>query len=379
MIGEHLEKYDYKYMKDMALGLIDEKYDKRDNSIISDTLSPASYQLAEFFMELRNAYLNSSIYTAYGSYLDDKVIEQGIVRYSATKAIKKGTFEFEGNSNKLVPIGARFSTIDTNELLIYKVIENINANECLLECETEGIIGNSYVGDLLPVDYINNLTVSKITSLVQSARDIEDDESLRQRYFDSLINKKFAGNIQYYIDELKELDGIGAVQVYPVWNGGGTVKCSIVDNELNPVSSDFIDKIQNIVDPENSNGDRGQGLGIAPIGHKVTISTATDITLNISANVDLEPGYILSNLKPDITKELKNYIDTVKNLWGIADQLNEHNVKAYISKITASILNVKGIANVTDVKINNSNNDLVFVQDSTKQEMPKLGDVNLNG
>ena len=38
----------------------------------------------------------------------------------------------------------------------------------------------------------------------------------------------FGGNIAQYRQWAKEIPGIGGVQVYPVWAGGGTVKLSTV-------------------------------------------------------------------------------------------------------------------------------------------------------
>ena len=43
-----------------------------------------------------------------------------------------------------------------------------------------------------------------------------------------------------------------------------------------------------------------QGLGIAPIGHKVTVSTPLPRTINVSGKITLLPGYKLETLMPDI-------------------------------------------------------------------------------
>lgn len=378
MIGQHLEKYDYKYLKDFALDIVNDKYDKREGSIISDAISPSAYQLADFFMKLRYAYLDTSAQFAYGEFLDNIVLEAGLKRFKSTKSIKQGEFEFKENTLKNIPIGSRFSTVNT-ESIIYKVVEKISDTSYLLECETLGSIGDLYTGDLLPIDYINNLTLARLTDSIKSGRDTEDDESLRQRYFESISNKSFAGNTKYYIDELEKIDGIGAVQVYPIYNGGGTVKCSIVDTNYSPVSDEFLKEVSKIVDPENSNGEKGLGLGLAPIGHKVTIDTATPVLVNISANIEVESGYILDTIKDSIIKEISLYIGSIKNTWGISNEFNEHHVKLYISKITASILKTIGVANVVDVEVNGLSSDLVFTENASTQEIPVLGEVIFNG
>lgn len=70
---------------------------------------------------------------------------------------------------------------------------------------------------------------------------------MRIRYFLAINDKSFSGNVAQYDQELKAIAGVGEVQVYPVWNGGGTVKCSVIDTELNIVTSDFLDLLQQAI------------------------------------------------------------------------------------------------------------------------------------
>ena len=385
MIGDHLQKYTFEYFKQESLNMVPDEIDKRTGSIVYDALMPANYHLADMSMELRNAYLNTNPYTAIEEYLDALVITRNIVRYNATKSVKKATFEFEENTSNLIPIGARFSTINTDNLN-YKVIDvfkdtdgNIIPNTYLLECEIEGTIGNGYIGDLLPITHINNLTTAKLTSLITPARDDEDDESLRRRYFESFNEERSAGNVADYRYQITQIEGVGAVQVYPTWLGGGTVKCSIIDPEYNTISDEFINIIENIIDPENAQGEKGKGLGKAPIGHVVTIVTPTKLTLNISANLELESGYSLEVVKNNIVSEISKYIDSVKTSWGVGDELNNYSLSVYISRISSSMLNVEGVNNVTNVLINNNSSDIKLTQNSEIQQIPVLGDVVLNG
>lgn len=379
MLGEHLQKYDFEYLKKRALEQVPDIIDKRQGSIIYDTIAPGSYNQAELFMELGYAYLNTSPHTAIGEYLDNIVITKGITRHDATKAVKKAIFEFDG-IDKPIPIGARFSSIDDLDV-IYKVISifsDNSSNEYLLECETEGTVGNSYTGDLLPITHINNLSRTEMTSLITPARDIESDEDLRNRYFQAFEEEPFGGNIADYRLKVGEIEGIGAIQIYPVWNGGGTVKCSVVDTEYNPVSSEFLKIISDTIDPENSEGQKGTGLGKAPIGHIVTIDTPREVILNVSTTLELDNGYTLDIVRPKILSEINKYILDTKRTWGVADELNNHKLNIYISRITSSILNVEGVSNVTNVQINDSTNDIRLTQTSTLQQIPKMGSLILN-
>ena len=42
--------------------------------------------------------------------------------------------------------------------------------------------------------------------------------------------------------------------VFPVWRGCGSVKIVILDSNNMPVSSEFVELVQNIIDPTNKSG-----------------------------------------------------------------------------------------------------------------------------
>lgn len=371
------ERYSYENLLKEALDRIPDTIDKREGSIIYDALAPSCYQLAKMYMDLYQVLLNSFVTTSFGEYLDNKVLEQGLSRYKETKAIKKGTFTFKNNTPAILQTGMRFTAIDQDQVLNYKIIDTFKDNsavvkgEYLLECETPGTIGNSYIGDLLPIDHINNLETAKITSLVVPGRDIETDEELRSRYLIAINQKPFGGNISQYDSNIRNIEGVGEVQVYPTWNGPGTVKCSVVDSQYKPISSEFSSAIQEIIDPTQD----GSGLGLAPIGHRVTITTPSITKINITGTIQLLTGYVLEQIKEDINNSIETYLVQLRKNWGVADELNRYDLSIYISQITAAILRVTGVANVTNVKINNSLNDLVLTQSSTTQQIPILESV----
>lgn len=55
----------------------------------------------------------------------------------------------------------------------------------------------------------------------------EDEESLRERYFESFTEAAFGGNKADYKEKAKDIEKVGACKVI-VWNGGGTVKLAIL-------------------------------------------------------------------------------------------------------------------------------------------------------
>ena len=385
MIGDYLDKYTYNYLMGQALDLVPNSLDKREGSIIYDALAPACYELSEYYMNLRKILIDTYASTASEEYLDLRVAEQGLTRYAATHATKKGTFVNNSDSPALIPIGSRFSIISDDTNVNYYVSEVytdefgvVVPGTYKLICEEVGIVGNGYVGALIPITYIQNLKSATMTDLIIPARDVETDEELRTRYFLTINEKPFGGNLAQYDEELKAIDGVGEVQIYPVWNGGGTVKCSIIDAEYNAISGDFINTIQNMIDPENAQGVQGTGLGLAPIGHQVTITTPTEIAINIQTTIVLINGYNLPQIESLIQQAIAEYLLTLRKAWGIGDDLNQYTLAIYFARIASAILSVSGVANVTDTLINGFTNDLILEQSAAIQELPQLGTVIIN-
>lgn len=384
MIGDRLEIYSFDYLMSRALELVPDDIDKRQGSIIYDALAPACYELASAYMEIRNVYKDTFVNSAQGESLDLRVAEQGLSRYSATYAVKRADFSDSLGNPIEVPIGSRYSTISDTHPVNYTVTGEyvINTTKIpgayMLQCEESGVIGNEYTGPMTNITFVQGLAAINMTSLISPARDEESDDELRERYFENIKSKPFGGNIAQYRKEISEIDGVGQVQVYPFWNGGGTVKCSVVDPQGNPISPEFISIIKNIIDPIISENSEGRGLGLAPIGHIVTIDTPEIVIINISCYITFESSYSISVLKNSIISSIRNYINDVKDKWSASDELNNYVCPIYISKIVASILSVPGVSNVVSCAINGSESDLILLETGQIQQIPSLGEVIIN-
>lgn len=379
MIGDYLETYTFEYLMNKALENVPNNLDKREGSVIYDALAPACYQLAEFYLNLRKLLDDTFISTSTGEYLDYKVAEQGLTRFPATKAVRKGVFT-STTGNVSIPIGSRFSTLDGADSVnftvtgVYTVDGVAEVGSYVLTCEEDGSIGNEYVGDLQAITNINGLASAQLTEVITNARDVETDDQLRDRYLLAVKQKPFGGNLADYDELIRNISGVGEVQIYPVWNGPGTVKCSVIGADYNPISQDFIKQIQEEIDPNP----QGEGIGMAPIGHTVTITTPTQKTINITASVETSV-YTITQLQPRIEEAISNYILDLKKNWGIANELGQHTLSVNISKITTAILSVPNVEDVTNVRINGSATNLTLKQAGDLQEIPTLGTVTLNG
>lgn len=384
VLSEYLQKYTYDYILTEALSKVPDNVDKREGSIIRDALSPCCYEAAKHILYLADIIEQTYIETANGLWLDGRVIEGGVTRDPATYAKKLGVFKTQLDEPCQISIGQSFSTVG-DTILNYTAVQ-VYANEdgdvvpgsYIMQCNTVGSVGNSYIGRIVPNGYIEKLASAEITTLLYPGEEEESDDSLRERFLANLMKTAFGGNIAQYRQWAKEIPGIGGVQVYPVWAGGGTVKLSIIDTDYNSCSSEFCQTILEKFDPENSGGETGLGLGIAPIGHKVTVSTPLPRTINVSGKITLLPGYKLETLLPQIKLALEEYLLSLRQAWENSDDENNYSVIVYLGRINFAILNVKGVSSAYELQLNGTDTDIRLTETSSLQEIPVLGTVSLD-
>ena len=381
MIGDNLQQYTYDYLMSLALSLVPDDRDKRQGSVIYDALAPFCQLLAAGALQLRSFYTQTYAVTATGEDLDNRVAEQGLSRYAATYAVKKISFADDKGNPVVVPLRSRFSTTSSTNPVNYTVTAQYTEGGISVPgtyeatCEETGIIGNQYSGDMINITFIQGLASAYLSTTLVPARDEETDDELRERYFEALNQKAFGGNIADYRTKVEDISGVGAVQVYPTWNGGGTVKLSIVDPSYGPCSDEFVSSVQDTVDPQINSG---KGLGLAPIGHYVTVVTPQEVTISVSANIALESGYSIGQVETAVNTALSDHIHSLRETWADGNDNNEYNCDVFVAKVTAAIIAVAGIANVQNVKLNGDTKDILLTQDGEIQQLPKLGEVTLN-
>jgi len=383
--GDELQTYTYERLLQEALARVPGTVDRREGSIIYDALAPACYVLAEYYMVMYQLIQETYVLTATGENLELRCAEQGISREQATQAVKKAIFTKADGSPASVLIGNRFASIADTLPLYYTITGeykdasgNVVAGTYLATCETPGIAGHQYTGNILPLDYLPNVARAVLADTIVPGTDLETDNELRARYLLRVNTKAFAGNISHYRELALGIDGVGGVQVYPTWNGGGTVKLSIVDSTFRAVTLDFMRIVQQQIDPDAIPELAGTGAGLAPIDHRVTVATPEEVTCKITCNVVLAGGYSVTQVQDAATQALDAYFLTLRRAWGQSDELNQYSMAVYASQIIRTILSVEGVANATTVTINGSTNDLILREDGNVQQLPILGEVTLN-
>ena len=336
----------YEELLQRCLDRIPSTLDKRHGSVIYNALAPCCAELEQLWIKLASTYELVFVDTAVGEALDALVKQNGMTRKEATYALRKGEF------NMVVPVGSRFS----DGTLSYIVTENIaGTNNSRLECETAGSVGNTYYGSLIPISYIDGLTRAELTDIIDSGEDIETDDALRERYLEWVTAPEFGGNISDYQVKVKSLTGVGGCKVIPVWDGGGTVKLIITNSTYGVPDESLVDYVQEQVDPT---GDQ-TGLGIAPIGHVVTVVGAEQASLTVACTLVLETGKTIQDVQTLVDEVVANYFNYLASTWDSND-----NLIVRISQIETRILGVSGVLDITALTVNNTTNNIQL--DSTE-------------
>ena len=337
---------------------VPDKYDKREGSVIYDALAPAAIELAEAYIMANTIMTETFATTASRQYLILRAAEFNIIPKSATYAEVKAKF------SQAVNIGTRFNYGKINFAVTSLISDKDHTYK--MQCETAGTAGNNCTGNITPVQTISGLTSAAITDIIVPGEDEEDTETFRKRYFDALKSQAFGGNGDDYRERVTAIDGVGGVKVYRCWNGGGTVKVVVLDSNLNPPSNEFVAELQAAIDPNSA----GQGYGIAPIGHTVTVKAADKTSINISATVTVS-GIDLNTAKSRMTTTLSNYLKALRQQWCTQSEKEFLTIRA--SMMMVQILSVTGVADVTNIKVN-GNSDRVALNSET---VPILGTLSL--
>ena len=384
------------------LSRVSDKFDKREGSVIYDALAPAAWELQLLYVELNTLLTDAYGDTASREYLVLRCGERGVIPTPASKAVLRGKF----TPTSINVVGKRFNINELNYIVV-KPMPDGNGYE--VQCESLGAIGNLNTGPMIPIEYIQGLETAELTEILIPGEDEEDTEELRKRYFDSFKESAFGGNVKDYISKTNAISGVGATKVKRVWNSdinpleliptqkaidwaneivmksdpevskwltaainagkekkltvGGTVLLTILGSDFNIASSQLIQKVQQEIDPV---GAPGEGYGLAPIGHIVSVKSARSVDVSIQTNITFDTGYNFSNLKSAIEEAIKAYLLELRKTWE-----NTSSLIVRVAQIETRLLQIKGIIDVRNTTINGSAKNLVLNQ----YEIPEFKEV----
>lgn len=341
------------------LGNVPSQIDKSEGSFIYDALSPASNEMAQLYITDDNMLKRIYPFTATGTDLENITNPVGVSRKPGGKATM--SILFSGTPDMVVPFG---TLVQTKQGLRYKTLKDVTLvqGQAIVEVEAENE-GSEYN---VPANTIVELPthISGIASVtnpnpVTNGYDIEDDESLRRRYFERMQTPATSGNKYQYRNWAKEVTGVGDAKPFPLWNGPGTVKVVIINSNKRAADAELVQKVKDYIDPQPE----GHGEGKAPIGATLTVVSAVEKAIDITAKVVLASGYTIQQVQDNFNTNMQKYL---------SDQAFNSTYISY-AKVGGILLSTDGVVDYNNLTLNGGTVNMALAD----EEIPVVGTISL--
>ena len=353
----------YEELLQQKLDSIDSKYDKRESSTIYNALAPNSMEMSAMYLFMQWVLDNVFGDTAEREYLERiALFTKGLIPAKATRAV------YRLETNVPVETGSKF-TSDVMTLEVTEAMESTGGYyNYKAQCTEYGISGNGYAGTAIPVEYIQGLEHCELVELLVPGEDEEDTEVFRQRWKDSFNNTAFGGNKADYKTKVNSIDGVGACKVYRATDytgalAGGYVKITVINSSYEAPSTTLVDSVQQEIDPTRD----GEGNGLAPIGHRVTVAGVEAVEINVEMTVTCSGTVVFDDIKSFIESAIQKYFKGLSESWA-----EEDNITVYSRQVQAAIItSVKEIEDITSFQMNGIDGNIELTSD----QVPVLGGV----
>ena len=303
---------------------------KIEGSLVYDALSPVACELSKHYMELDAFIKRAFVQTSHSTFLDLRGVEYGLYRKQPTKAIVD--LVFTGETGVIIPEGFLVQTIDGKQFRTTQAAAVANGTATVTATAVNtgnaaNVTANSIV--LMP-SVIDGVT--GVTNPAKSAGGtaVESDDDFRNRILDKVRNPGSSGNINHYVQWAMEVDGVGAVRVFPLWNGGGTVRVAILDSNRLPATQTIVDAVKTHIEAER------------PVGAAVTVESGVIFPVDIVVDVELDGTQPLETVRAGVETAVRDFFKRIAF---------KQNTVSY-PKLSAVILAVDGVADHTALTIN---------------------------
>ena len=334
----------YEDEKDILKEMMDQvpnHIDKRENSsLVYNALAPTAMPISKLRSDM-DRYLSYGLVTSYDipeEYLDLAAKPDGVFRKQASACVKVGVFKNSNGDLMDIPLNSRFKI----NSYIYKATEKISIGNYKMTCETIGTEGNYQSGNLLTIEYIENLGTAVLTDTLIEGTEKEDNESLYNRWRLKTQAPGSSGNKYDYEYWALQITNVGYAKCFPLWNGRGTVKVAIANTNKRAVTESLITEVFNHIEEER------------PTCANLTVVSAKEKIINVNAQVILSTGADLVTVKEKFKELLDAYFKSIP--------FNSKNTTSYVSiaKIGSILFSIDGIVDYSTLTVNNSDTNIVL-------------------
>jgi Uncharacterized homolog of phage Mu protein gp47 len=328
--------------------------DTSEHSIIRNALSPSSYVFSQISLILdeipKMIFAKSALENDYIDTLEQRCAEMGIYRKQATKAT--GIIRILGNKNAVFP---EQSIVTTKSGKTYMTQEKIIIDEdgvgyANIVASDYGSSYNCSEGDIyiMPVKYSGISTIAN-EEKIDNGYDIETPEELYNRYLLKIQTPATSGNKYHYEQWALEVTGVGFAKCI---SGAGNVKVIIANSNKRAANDELIKEVYSHINE------------VRPIlAGTLTIVTVKEITINITANVEIDSSVILGDVQNIFASAAKEYLSnkvyTTK--------------KVSLTKLGGILVDIDGVVDYSELKINNGTSNITLGD----EEIAVIGSVSL--
>lgn len=345
---DYLESRTFDSLINEMLARVPNDVAKEEGEVIYDAIAPTAMELAALYADLAIMLKLIFAHSSDGDYLTWRVAEHGVYREVATYAIRKILItDSSGNPFDNLPIGQMFRLNKIN----YIITEKNMSGEYKAQASIPGKVGNIEFGQLLPIEPIENLGSAILSDVLIPGEDEESDAELYQRFLETVKYPATSGNKAHYKIWATEVAGVGDVKVIPTWAGAGTVKVVVMNSEKRAASTELIENVYKHIE-ENR-----------PIGATVTVVSATEKALNVSATVVLANGFNIGQVQSAFKEALVKHF---------ADLAFKETYVSY-ARVGNLLLDIPGVGDYSNLRINNGTANVML----NSEEIPVLGTVTL--
>lgn len=289
--------------------------------------------------------------TATGVDLEICAIDKGKEKIKATYAV--GDVKITGLNGTVIPEGVLIENTTTG--VIYETIEEKQINNISTIVKvislTPGTISNCQAGQLTKFKEIYpGLTAVTNEAEITGAIDDETDEQFRNRLLEYIQKPQISWNKYVFEAEAKVIREVDKTKCIPI--GGGSVKLIITEKDNIVATQEVKNKVKNYIENKIISDINLTVEGVSPLG------------VSISIEAELNQDFNNETAKVEIKNELNSFF---------FNKLFETRILYF--DIADIIQSCKSIIKISDLKINNTKDDLII----TEEKLITVNNIQIGG
>lgn len=327
-----------------VLGRLATDLQTREGSFTNDVIAAAAEEISELYHSLDALVPAFYVDETSGRYIDRQAGTVGIVRKAGTAA--RCPIAFTGNDGASIPAGAAYYTASgLGFYLEDPVTIRDGIGEGTLIASEAGDAYNIAAGEIVTALRNYGGVSGFSNAAADGGADPETDGALLARYLERMRRPATSGNPWHYQQWAKEVEGVGAARVISKWNGPGTVKVIVADQDLRPASAAAVAACAAHIGEER------------PVGPAVTVEAAAALEVTVEAAAVLDGSVSRGSVRAALEEAVGAYL---KGLAAAAfsgnvdlqlETLDAGNYEVLYNRIAFLLLSIPGVRDYTSLTL----------------------------